>query len=155
MNAHHQNGRAEAKIRRLTETARTMILHANHRWPQAVTAHLWPYALRMASRTGNHLPRDSKEAGKKGRSPIELFSKTKRTPNFKDEYPFACPVHVLHETLANGKYHPRWKDRSRVGLYLGKSPDHASSVALDCIFCWDLCSAGLPTEPHGAMWFSW
>jgi hypothetical protein len=35
VNAHHQNGRAE---RDLQDAARTMLLHANQRWPEAITA---------------------------------------------------------------------------------------------------------------------
>jgi len=49
VNAHWQNGLAEKGIRDLGEAARTMLLHAMHRWPSAVTIHLWPYALRYAA----------------------------------------------------------------------------------------------------------
>jgi hypothetical protein len=45
VNAHHQNGKAEKKIRDLQDAARTMLLHAKQRWPNAVTTHLWPYAI--------------------------------------------------------------------------------------------------------------
>jgi hypothetical protein len=37
VNAHHQNGTAERKIRILQELARTMLVHGNKRWPKAVT----------------------------------------------------------------------------------------------------------------------
>jgi len=40
VNAHWQNGLAEKGIRNLREAARTMLLHAIHRWPSAVTIHL-------------------------------------------------------------------------------------------------------------------
>jgi hypothetical protein len=40
VNAHHQNGRAEKKIRDLQELARTMLLHARQRWPAAITTNL-------------------------------------------------------------------------------------------------------------------
>ena len=46
--AHHQNGVAERCIQDLTQTARASLAHAAHRNP-AITAHLWPYALRHAS----------------------------------------------------------------------------------------------------------
>ena len=49
VNAHFQNGVAERKIRELQEHARTMLIHANKRWPSAITTNLWPYALRMAN----------------------------------------------------------------------------------------------------------
>jgi len=40
--AHHQNGVAERCICDLTESARTMLLHAIHCWPQAINSHLCP-----------------------------------------------------------------------------------------------------------------
>ncbi|CAB9521468.1 Retrotransposon protein [Seminavis robusta] len=46
VNAHHMNGKAEKKIRDLQEAARTMILHAKQRWPSAINANLWPFAIR-------------------------------------------------------------------------------------------------------------
>ena len=54
--AHHQNGIAENKIRLLQSQARTMLIHAAKRWPDAVTANLWPYAIRMANESSNELP---------------------------------------------------------------------------------------------------
>ena len=47
--AHFQNGIAEKRIRDLQDLARTMMIHARHRWPQAIEANLWPYALKMAN----------------------------------------------------------------------------------------------------------
>jgi hypothetical protein len=38
--AHHQNGKAEKKIRDTQELARTSLIHASRRWPDAVNAHL-------------------------------------------------------------------------------------------------------------------
>jgi hypothetical protein len=35
--AHHTIGKAERRIRELQEMARTMLIHANHRWPEAVS----------------------------------------------------------------------------------------------------------------------
>ena len=45
VNAHHQNGRVERYIRSLQELARCTLVHAHHRWPSAITANLWPYAV--------------------------------------------------------------------------------------------------------------
>jgi hypothetical protein len=45
VNAHHQNRIAERRIRELQELARTILVHANRRWPKAVTANLLPYAI--------------------------------------------------------------------------------------------------------------
>ena len=45
VNAHHQNGVAERRIKELQVQARTMLLHAHMKWPKAITSNLWPYAL--------------------------------------------------------------------------------------------------------------
>jgi hypothetical protein len=107
VNAHHQNGRAERRIRTLTESARTQLLHAQHRWPRVINAHLWPYAIKLASDLSRNIPRASPEGEKHGKSPLQLFSGVPTKVQLKDYYPFGCPVYVLHETLANGKYHPK------------------------------------------------
>ena len=57
VNAHHQNGIAEKRIRDLQDTARTMLVHAKKRWPKAVSAHLWPYACLANSQRYFHLHR--------------------------------------------------------------------------------------------------
>ena len=45
VNAHFQNGVAEKRIRDLQDNARTMLLHAQRMWEDAITINLWPYAL--------------------------------------------------------------------------------------------------------------
>ena len=57
VNAHHQNGKAEVRIRHLQEMARTSMIHVNNRWPDAITPNLWPYATRMANESINATPR--------------------------------------------------------------------------------------------------
>lgn len=124
--AHHMNGRAERRIRELQELSRTMLIHANKRWPEAVDAHLWPYAVRMANDAYNEaMARDG------GKSPLERFSKSNVEPNTKFWQPFGCPVFVLDAELQSGKgIMNKWKERSKIGIYLGRSPHHARSVAL-------------------------
>ncbi len=53
VNAHFQNAVAERRIRTLQDQARTMLIHAEHRWPKAIDAHLWSYALRVANEVHN------------------------------------------------------------------------------------------------------
>ena len=53
INAHHQNGIAEWRIRELQELTQMMLIFANRCWPKMVTANLWPYALRMANMVYN------------------------------------------------------------------------------------------------------
>ncbi len=128
VNAHHQNGIAERKIRSLQELARTMLLHANNRWPKAVTANLWPYAIRMANDVLNETP-NLKDKSK--RTAQQIFSNTNVQVNPKHWKPFGCPVYVLDSKIQGGSgiFH-KWKSRAKVGVYLGRSPQHARSVAL-------------------------
>jgi hypothetical protein len=125
VNAHWQNGRAEKRIRDLTESARSMLLHAQRRWDDAITPNLWPYALRMANEMHNNLPtRGSPD------SPIERFSRSNIRPQLRHYHHFGCPVYVLQGPLQQGQKIRKWSDRSRLGIYLGHSPLHAKSVAL-------------------------
>ena len=105
-----------------------MLIHAAKRWPEAVTANLWPYAIRMANESSNELP---SLAFTDGRTPLQAFAGSRATTNPRFWQPFACPTYVLEAALQTaGGIHGKWKDRARVGLYLGRSPNHARSVAL-------------------------
>lgn len=125
VNAHFQNGVAERRIRELQEQAQTNLIHANKRWPTVVSANLWPYAVRMANDVFNATP-----DLKRKHVPIEAFSGTKVTMNPSHFSHFGCPVYVLDNDLQAGKKINKWQYRSRVGCYLGQSPQHARTVAL-------------------------
>jgi hypothetical protein len=124
VNAHHQNGIAERHIRTITERARTMLIHAMIQWLAIITETLWPYALRLAIDLQNSMP------GASGMTPEEIFTGYKHCNKLSDFHSFGCPIFVLDPTLQQGHKIPCWKPRSRVGVYLGFSPDHASSVPL-------------------------
>ena len=126
VNAHHQNGKAEKKIRDLQEAARTMILHAKQRWPSAVTVNLWPYALRMANDIANSAPSLQHDQA----SPLEMFAQTDVSPRVKHVHTFGSPVYVLDSRLQAGRRVPKWERKARVGMYLGSSPRHSRKVAL-------------------------
>jgi len=89
--AHHQNGVAEKRIRDLQDCARTMLLHAQRRWPEAISEHLWPYAIRAAVDVDNNLPQL-----KTKQSPIERFSSVAVRLRAKLFHPFGCPSYVLN-----------------------------------------------------------
>jgi len=127
VNAHHSNGHAERRIRSLQDLARAMLIHHNRRWTMPGTVHLWPYALRMANEAINETPNMKDE---KGRSPIQLFSNTEVHTHEKHWAPFGCPTYVLNSKLQSGTIHNKWAYRSRVGIYLGRSPNHGRNVAL-------------------------
>ena len=126
-NAHHQNGIAERRIKELQDMARTMLIHANNRWPQCITANLWPYAVRAASEALNNAPSLQHQ---KRKSPLQLFSKSEVLVNPKHYQPFGCPAYVLDNALQAQQPFHKWNERSRVGIYLGHSPLHGKNVAL-------------------------
>ena len=110
----------------MQELARSMLIHANRRWPKAIDAHLWPHAVRLANDAHNEA------VGRDGSpSPLEKFSQSSVEPNSKHWKPLGCPVYVLDTALQSDKViKHKWEERSRVGIYLGCSPQHARSVAL-------------------------
>ena len=69
VNVHFQNGIAEKRIRDLQDAACTMMLHTSARWPQTMSPHLWPYALRMSNDIRNVSP-----TRKDGKSAVQVFS---------------------------------------------------------------------------------
>ena len=125
--AHHTNGKAERRIRELQEMARTMLIHANRRWPDAINANLWPYAVRHANDCINAAPNMQDPLR---RSPLQLFTKSNVDINKKHYIPFGCPIFVLKEPLQKGQKIHKWKARANVGIYLGQSPIHNKNVAL-------------------------
>ena len=126
VNAHHQNGRAEKRIRDLREVSRTQLLHAQLRWPEEVSTHLWPYALRYANYLRNRIP-DKKD----GSSPLERFSSATVSSNLTDFHTFGCPAYTLNARLATGAGTiPPWDSMSQLGLNLGPSPRHARNCHL-------------------------
>jgi len=118
VNAHHQNGKAEARIKHLQEMARTSMIHAYKRWPDAVSTYLWPYAVKMANDSINlTLWLQDKEQ----RTPFQMFSNTDVHENPKHWYHFGCPVYVLDDQLQAGKVRPRggkWQERARINFTL-------------------------------------
>ena len=84
INAHHQNGIAERRIRELQETMRAMLIHATKRWPGVVTLHLWPYVIRMANQAYNTTPltyRADKQSPNKifDNSAVDIYQKNMET----------------------------------------------------------------------------
>jgi len=128
VSAHHQNGVAERRIRELRALARTMLIHAQRRWPQAITTNLWPYAIRMANDVLNATP----NLQHKTKEPAELlFSGSTITSNPKHWHHFGCPAYVLAQPLqASQNIYHKWRERAVLGIYLGKSPQHSKEVAL-------------------------
>ena len=124
--AHHQNGIAEANIKKFTLAARTTLLHAKRHWPEAITTMLWPFALQYVVKIHNIFHLDDQL-----KSPHMKFTGISSLPSYYDLHPFGCPVFVLESKLqSNSKGLPKWDPRARLGIFLGHSPLHAGSVAL-------------------------
>ena len=93
VNVHHQNGKAERRIRDLTEHAWTSLLHAAHHWPKAIHASLWPAALKNCINLRNNIPTNFVK-GVKGstdtfnNSPLSKFAGTEIKVNFEHFHPF-------------------------------------------------------------------
>ena len=127
VNAHHQNGVAERRIRELQELARTMMIHANRRWKNVHSTMLWPYAFRMANNLYNNAPLLK---NKDNLTPMQIATGSTVEINKKHIKTFGCPAYVLSRSLQLGRPHGKWDERSKMGIYLGPSPVHNKNVAL-------------------------
>ena len=125
--AHHQNGITENAIKQLTLVSRTLLVHAQSQWPEYITTMLWPFALKAAQDRLNQL-----NVKLDGRTPDMKYSGVAAASlRLRDFHTFGCPCYILDSRLqTNPKGVPKWEPRARVGIYLGRSPAHASSVAL-------------------------
>ena len=59
-----------------------------------------------------------------------MVSNSEVTVNPKHWMPFGCPVYVLANELQDGNIYGKWKQRAKVGIYLGQSPLYNRNVAL-------------------------
>ena len=64
-------------------------------------------------------------------SPLSKFTGTTVEPNLEHFHPFGSPVYVLENSLQQyNTMYDKWKERSRVGIFMCHSPHHATSVPL-------------------------
>ena len=63
-------------------------------------------------------------------SPEQAFTKLNVNHTFENSVPFECPMYVLAHPMQDGGNQHKWKERSRIGIYLDRSPDHEINVAL-------------------------
>ena len=95
--AHHQNGVVKWKNRELIEGARTVLLHAQRKWPKIIRPILWPYALLSIGERHNRLSLD-----KNGRSPMEKFFSTYEDVQPTDFHTWGRPVFILDAENQSG-----------------------------------------------------
>ena len=123
--AHHANGIAEAGVKRVCYSARTLLLHAKRCWPTVIKSALWPFALKAAAERHNLI-----ELNATLQSPLELFCSVTDALSLSAHHTWGCPVFILADQNHSGLGTPKWEPRSRCGIYLGHSPHHAGNVAL-------------------------
>ena len=97
VNVHHQNGKAEKRIRDLQVQVKVMIIHAMHQWKDAAAPQLWPNAIRLANKMINLTPRSKSE-----QYPLSTFSNSSQPPGLETMHPFGCPMYVLENALQQG-----------------------------------------------------
>lgn len=121
--AHHQNAVAERAIGTIISLARTTMLHAKLRWPKAISSDLWPQAIDYVVQNYNLGPRENNT------SPADMmFRTTTDRKAFADMHVWGAPVYVLNPKLQDGNTIPKFDPRSRRGVFLGLSKQHASNV---------------------------
>jgi hypothetical protein len=120
---HWQNGIAERHIGVITQTARTLLLHAIANWPGVVNEEFWPFAIRHACTFHNASIRSDT-----GKSPHHLFTGNPAPWKMEDFRVFGSPVFVLDKKLQDGDSLSKWKARSWMGVYVGHSLAHAGNV---------------------------
>ena len=96
-----------------------------NKWPRMIIVNLRPYALRYVNDVANATPNKGEDV-----TPLEKFSSVSVAPKIRHFHSFRCPDYLLDNTLQSGQGHPKWSSRSRLGVYLRASPNHARSVAL-------------------------
>ena len=94
INAYHQNGRVEKRIRDLQDHARVLIMHVTNELLDAITPHLWPYAIQLSNEVRNH-----SSSNQSGLIPLAGFSRTSRDPDITHLQTFGCPAYVLMPEL--------------------------------------------------------
>jgi len=105
---------------------RTVLLHSMRMCPEMVSVALWPMAFAHTCRRYNELDFEDQ-----GVTPLERFSGVRKDIDPSIYHTWGSPIYVLDDRLQSGLGSaPKWDPRSRLGVYLGASPFHASSVVL-------------------------
>jgi hypothetical protein len=89
--AHHQNAIVERKIKDLTLTGRTLLLHAMRYWPEYISQILWPIAIKCAEdRIRNlHIDIDGLTVE------MKFSNSPSATVDLRNFHTFGCPCYIL------------------------------------------------------------
>ena len=88
VNAHHQNGVAERKIKTVFSLARTMLFAAITKWPNNIHVGLWSHVVYHAVDTLNNIPHSS------GFTPKDIFTCVQGASSFRHFHAFGSPSFV-------------------------------------------------------------
>eukprot|EP00957_Ditylum_brightwellii_P024455 1846123-Ditylum_brightwellii.AAC.1 len=84
--AHHQNDIIEATNKRLSQGARTILLHAKRKWPSVIASILWPFCYKCAEEHHNLL-----DLNPDGLSPVEVLLGHTEELVADDFHAWGCP----------------------------------------------------------------
>lgn len=124
--AKFENGAAERGVKTVMWMARSQLLHCSLRWDKDGTAspNLWPMAVEYSVWLYNRTPKMDTCY-----SPLELL--TCRRSDHRDllrSKVWGCPCYVLEAKLQDGHKLPKFSRRSRIGQFMGMSPEHSSLI---------------------------
>jgi hypothetical protein len=105
----------------------TLLLHAKRILPEYISTIMWPFALKCAEDRLNNLVHCAD-----GQKPYQTIASLDSTKiKMSDFHTFGCPCYILDHRLQSGTgMIPKWKPRAGMGIYVCRSPAHASNVAL-------------------------
>ena len=107
------------------------MLNAYARWPDNIDLEIWTFAIRHVVNQWNNTPTTDLNY----QTSEERFNRIKqenvnRKKHFQNFHLFGCPAYVLKDKLQGNVKQPKWKPRTKVGVYLGRSKHHAADVSL-------------------------
>ena len=88
---------------------------------------IWPFAIKCYEDQMNNLTCHAN-----GRTPFKALTGLESSPlRIKDFRTFGCSCYALNHWLQSGQSMVlKWDSWARMGIYVGRSPSHASSVGL-------------------------
>jgi hypothetical protein len=123
-NDRHQNGVVEQSIQNISNVARAINLNSSIHWKDGCNSSLWHMSVDYAAHIYNSTPHN-------GVCPADIFmGSTVPRRRVLDYHVWECPVYVLDPKMQSGKKLPRWEPRSRRGMFMGLSCQHASEVPI-------------------------
>ena len=130
MGDHGQHGVAERVICTIVSSTRTMMLHQVLLWSPDFDMRLRPFAMEHTVYIWNNLP-DNHFNIDGGICPLEIYTESKTDSNcIQHEKAWDCHAYVLDPRLLDVKNIPAWDHSTRLGQYIYKSNEYASTIWL-------------------------